>query len=59
MSERSTAFKHIAYSSAATYIPDGHFKFPHLWPPKFPRQDRRNYAADGAVARRAAASRSR
>lgn len=39
--------------------PDGHFKFPHLWPPKFPRQDRRNYAADGAVARRAAASRSR
>jgi len=23
--------------------PDGHFKFPHLWPPKFPRAGRVDY----------------
>ena len=23
--------------------PDGHFKFPHLWPLKFPRQDGADY----------------
>jgi hypothetical protein len=26
-----------------TLTPDGHFKFPHLWSPKFPQAGRFNY----------------
>ena len=28
-------------------IPDGHFKFPHLWPVKFPQAGRLNYQLFG------------
>ena len=31
------------YKSLAFKPPDGHFKFPHLWPLKFPRQDGADY----------------
>ena len=27
--------------------PDGHFKFPHLWPVKFPQAGRPNYQSFG------------
>ena len=27
--------------------PDGHFKFPHLWPVKFPQAGRLNYQSFG------------
>ena len=37
--------------------PDGHFKFPHLWPVKLPRAGRSNYGSTAALsARREAAS---
>lgn len=26
-----------------TYYPDGHFKFPHLWPLKLPQAGRSDY----------------
>jgi hypothetical protein len=40
--------------------PDGHFKFPHLWPVKFPQAGRANYESlDVSRAMRAAASFSR
>jgi hypothetical protein len=40
--------------------PDGHFKFPHLWPPKFPQAGRADYELSaGLSARREAASLSR
>lgn len=29
------------------YTPDGHFKFPHLWPVKFPQAGRLNYQLFG------------
>jgi competence protein ComEC len=28
-------------------VPDGHFKFPHLWPVKFPQAGRLNYQSFG------------
>ena len=28
-------------------LPDGHLKFPHLWPPKFPQAGRLNYRSIG------------
>ncbi len=37
--------------------PVGHFKFPHLWPPKFPQAGRADYQlTEVFCARRAAAS---
>ena len=37
--------------------PDGHFKFPHLWPVKLPRAGRANYGSTAALsAMREAAS---
>ena len=37
--------------------PDGHFKFPHLWPVKLPRAGRLNYGSTAALsAMREAAS---
>jgi hypothetical protein len=30
--------------------PDGHFKFPHLWPVKFPQAGRLNYQSFGLTA---------
>ena len=30
-------------------LPDGHFKFPHLWPVKFPQAGRLNYQLFGLV----------
>lgn len=29
------------------FAPDGHFKFPHLWPVKFPQAGRPNYQSFG------------
>ena len=44
----------------AAMRPDGHFKFPHLWPVKFLQAGRANYQSfDGARAMRAVASLSR
>jgi hypothetical protein len=31
-------------------FPDGHFKFPHLWPVKFPQAGRLNYQSFGVTA---------
>lgn len=40
-----------------TDIPNGHFKFPHLWPVKFPQAGRVDYQSSSLLrARRAAAS---
>ena len=36
--------------------PDGHFKFPHLWPVKLPHAGRADYEASAVTAMRAAAS---
>ncbi|MEN9376626.1 MAG: hypothetical protein RL710_1783 [Pseudomonadota bacterium] len=32
---------------AHIFLPDGHFKFPHLWPVKFPQAGRLNYQLFG------------
>lgn len=31
------------------FYPDGHFKFPHLWPVKFPQAGRLNYQLFGLL----------
>ena len=51
----------VSIVNAIGYVtPDGHFKFPHLWPVKFPRAGRLDYGLAGLVfAMRAAASLSR
>ncbi len=33
----------------AWLVPDGHFKFPHLWPVKFPQAGRLNYQLFGLL----------
>jgi hypothetical protein len=46
--------------AAPLKAPDGHFKFPHLWPVKFLQAGRPDYASGlGFEAMRAAASLSR
>jgi hypothetical protein len=41
-SKNGIPFKHIR-TKMLRLTPDGHFKFPHLWPPKFPRAGRVDY----------------
>ncbi len=42
--------------SDITLAPDGHFKFPHLWPVKLLHAGRADYEASAVTAMRAAAS---
>jgi len=33
----------VRLADETVWLPDGHFKFPHLWPVKFPQAGRLNY----------------
>ena len=47
----------VCRRTGGSRIPDGHFKFPHLWPVKLPRAGRSNYESPAALsAMRVAAS---
>jgi hypothetical protein len=58
---RVWAIEHgLSLATRPEIIPDGHFKFPHLWPVKFLQAGRRNYQSlVVSRAMRAAASFSR
>jgi RNA-directed DNA polymerase len=51
--------KELLETVVRPWIPDGHFKLPHLWPVKLPHGGRSNYDDSAAMAMRAAASLSR
>jgi putative transposase len=46
----------ISTRSVDDLVPDGHFKFPHLWPVKLLHAGRADYEASAVTAMRAAAS---
>ncbi len=46
----------VAPSRVLVTGPDGHFKFPHLWPVKLLHAGRADYEASAVTAMRAAAS---
>jgi hypothetical protein len=49
--------RHASARPCQRSIPDGHFKFPHLWPPKLPQAGQPNYESAAVLsAMREAAS---